>query len=171
MCVRERVCFGLGRFRWQRWHWAMRTIIHRASAFQELHGTHGRPKQPLWGCSRSPFRESGGWGAYRVLVMICCVPVQIRKPIIARLFASFWWQQSASTQMNRLCAYLYFVRTWSLFLTPDTFRNFRELEKTVCPRKMENSLNIIFYCINNHFTKLNLLCFMQEAYRCILAVR
>lgn len=40
------MCGSSGRFRWQRWRWAICTVIRRTSAFQELHSTHGRPKQP-----------------------------------------------------------------------------------------------------------------------------
>lgn len=39
------VCCGPGRFRWQLWHGATSAVIHRTSAFQEQHSTHGRLEQ------------------------------------------------------------------------------------------------------------------------------
>lgn len=118
------VCVLVGGFRWQWWHCAMCTIIHCTSAFQELHGTHGRPKQPQPKLCGAAVNKSHSfqcksvwwcWGAYRDIVMLCSIPVQVGEPIIVRVFVSFWWQQSASTQDEQVmsiqcCLFPFFRR-------------------------------------------------------------
>lgn len=73
LCALACASVCVGRFRWQRWHWAMCTVIHSTSAFQEQQrSTQGRPKQPhpqLCGAAVNKRSHLS-----RKAVMVCSIP-------------------------------------------------------------------------------------------------